>query len=182
MIEQILTRKNLLQAMYKVQKNHGSAGVDYLPVTKLSELLSIDKEELTGKVRSGRYLPQPILGVEIPKGNGKTRFLGIPTVTDRLLQQAVLQVMMPRFEYEFSESSFGFRPDKNLHQAVMKAQGYINEGFQYIVDIDLIPIAIGTTKLTTAICCNCFTVKSNAVKPCALFANGCVPLFKSKGN
>ena len=137
MIEQILTRKNLLQAMYKVQKNHGSAGVDYMPVTKLSELMSIDKEELTEKVRSGKYLPQPILGVEIPKGNGKTRLLGIPTVTDRLLQQAVLQVINARFEYEFSESSFGFRPNKNLQQAVLKAQGYINEGFQYIVDIDL---------------------------------------------
>jgi len=137
MIEQILTRKNLLQAMYKVQKNHGSAGVDYMPVTKLSELMSIDKEELKEKVRSGKYLPQPILGVEIPKGKGKTRLLGIPTVTDRLLQQAVLQVMMPRFEYEFSESSFGYRPNKNVGQAVMKAQGYINDGFQYIVDIDL---------------------------------------------
>jgi RNA-directed DNA polymerase len=137
MIEQILTRKNLLQAMYKVQKNHGSAGVDYMPVTKLSELMSIDKEVLTEKVRSGKYLPQPILGVEIPKGNGKTRLLGIPTVTDRLLQQAVLQVINARFEYEFSESSFGFRPNKSLHQAVLKAQGYINEGFQYIVDIDL---------------------------------------------
>jgi RNA-directed DNA polymerase len=137
MIEQILTRKNLLQAMCKVQKNHGSAGVDHMPVTKLSELRSIDKEVLTEKVRSGKYLPQPILGVEIPKGNGKTRLLGIPTVTDRLLQQAVLQVINARFEYEFSESSFGFRPNKNLQQAVLKAQGYINEGFQYIVDIDL---------------------------------------------
>ena len=136
MIEQILTRKNLLQAMYKVQKNHGSAGVDYMPVTKLSELMSIDKEELTGEVRSGKYLPQPILGVEIPKGNGKTRLLGIPTVTDRLLQQAVLQVINARFEYEFSESSFGFRPNKNVQQAVLKAQGYINDGFQYIIDID----------------------------------------------
>ena len=138
MIEQILTRKNLLQAMRKVQKNHGSAGVDYMPVTKLTELLSIDKEELTAKVRSGKYLPQPILAVEIPKGNkGGTRLLGIPTVTDRMLQQAVLQVMMARFEFEFSESSFGFRPNKSLHQAVQKAQGYINEGFQHIVDIDL---------------------------------------------
>ncbi len=108
-----------------------------MPVTKLSELLSIDKEELTEKVRSGRYLPQPILGVEIPKGNGKTRLLGIPTVTDRLLQQAVLQVINARFEYEFSDSSFGFRPNRNAQQAVLKAQGYINEGFQYIVDIDL---------------------------------------------
>ena len=137
MIEQILTRKNMLRAMYKVQKNHGSAGVDHMPVTKLSELLSIDKEELTEKVRTGKYLPQPILGVEIPKGEGKTRLLGIPTVIDRLLQQAVLQIMMARFEFEFSDSSFGFRPNKSLHQAVMKAQGYINDGFQHIVDIDL---------------------------------------------
>ena len=137
MIEQILTRKNMLQAMRQVQKNHGSAGVDHMPVTKLSELLSIDKVELTAEVRSGKYLPQPILGVEIPKGNGKMRLLGIPTVTDRLLQQAVLQVIMARFEFEFSESSFGFRPNKSLHQAVLKAQGYINEGYQYIVDIDL---------------------------------------------
>jgi RNA-directed DNA polymerase len=138
MIEQILTRKNLLQAMRKVQKNHGSAGVDQMPVSKLTELLSIDKEELTAKVRSGKYLPQPILAVEIPKGDkGGTRLLGIPTVTDRMLQQAVLQVMMARFEFEFSESSFGFRPNKSLHQAVQKAQGYINDGFQDIVDIDL---------------------------------------------
>src|SRR6056297_847783 len=137
MIEQILTRKNLLQAMHQVQRNHGSAGVDRMPVTKLTELLSIDKEELTVKVRSGKYLPQPILGVEIPKGNGKTRLLGIPTVTDRLLQQAVLQVINARFEFEFSDSSFGFRPNRNVGQAVLKAQEYINEGFQYIVDIDL---------------------------------------------
>ena len=137
MIEQILTRKNLLRAMWQAQKNHGSAGVDHMPVTKLSELLEIDKDELTTKVRSGKYLPQPILGVEIPKGKGKTRLLGIPTVTDRLLQQAVLQVINARFEYEFSDSSFGFRLNRNVGQAVLKAQGYINEGFQHIVDIDL---------------------------------------------
>jgi group II intron reverse transcriptase/maturase len=137
MIEQILRRENLLRAMYKVQKNHGSAGVDHMPVMKLSDLLSIDKEYLTERVRSRKYLPQPILGVEIPKGNGNMRLLGIPTVTDRMLQQAVLQVMMARFEFDFSDSSFGFRPKKNLHQAVLKAQGYINDGFQHIVDIDL---------------------------------------------
>ena len=137
MIEQILSRKNLLQAMYKVQKNHGSAGVDHMPVTKLSELLAIDKEELTATVRSGKYLPQAILGVKIPKGKGKTRLLGIPTVCDRLLQQAVLQIITARFEYEFSDSSFGFRPKRSVQQAVQKAQGYINEGFQNIVDIDL---------------------------------------------
>ena len=137
MIEQILTRKNLLKAMWQVQKNHGSAGVDHMPVTKLSELLLIDKEELTENVRTGKYLPQPILGVEIPKENGKMRLLGIPTVTDRMLQQAVLQIITARFEFEFSDNSFGFRPNKSLHQAVLKAQGYINEGFQYVVDIDL---------------------------------------------
>ena len=137
MIEQVLRRSNMLQAMYNVQKNHGSAGVDHMPVTKLSELLTIDNEKLTNTVRSGNYLPQPILGVKISKGNGKTRLLGIPTVTDRLLQQAVLQVINARFEFEFSDNSFGFRPNKNLHQAVMKSQGYINDGFQYIVNIDL---------------------------------------------
>lgn len=137
MIEQILRRENLLRAMRKVQKNHGSAGVDHMPVTKLSELLSIDKEELTSKVLSGKYLPQAILGVEISKGNGKKRLLGIPTVTDRLLQQAVLQVINASFEFEFSENSFGFRPKKSLHQAVLKAQSYINDGYQDIIDIDL---------------------------------------------
>ena len=137
MIEQVLRRKNLLQAMYKVQKNHGSAGVDRMPVTKLSELMSIDKETLSLEVRSKKYLPKPILGVKIPKPNGKTRLLGIPTVTDRLLQQAVLQVINARFEFEFSEHSYGFRPNKSLHQAVLKSQGYINEGFQNVVDIDL---------------------------------------------
>jgi RNA-directed DNA polymerase len=137
MIEQILTRKNLLQAMRQVQKNHGSAGVDHMPVTKLSELLLIDKDELTEEVRSGKYLPQPILGVEIPKGNKGVRLLGIPCVTDRLLQQAVLQIMTARFEFEFSDFSYGFRPNKSMHQAVTKAQGYINDGFQHIVDIDL---------------------------------------------
>lgn len=137
MIEQILSRKNLLRAMYQVQRNHGSGGVDHMPVTKLSELLSIDKEELTERVRGGKYLPQAILGVEIPKGNGKTRLLGIPTVTDRLLQQAVLQIITAGFEFEFSDSSYGFRPNRNVQTAVLKAQEYINEGFQYIVDIDL---------------------------------------------
>ena len=113
----------MLRAMRKVQKNHGSAGVDHMPVTRLSELLSIDKEKLTAEVRSGKYLPQPILGVEIAKENGKMRLLGIPTVIDRMLQQAVLQIITARFEFEFLDNSFGFRPGKNLHQAVLKAQG-----------------------------------------------------------
>ncbi len=127
----------MLRAMKQVQKNQGSAGVDRMPVTKLSDLMSIDKTGLTDRVRSGQYLPQAILGVEIPKGNGKMRLLGIPTVTDRFLQQAVLQIITAKFEFEFSEYSFGFRPNRSLHQAVLKAQGYINDGYQHIVDIDL---------------------------------------------
>jgi len=137
MIEQILKRRNMLRAIKQVQKNRGSAGVDRMPVTKLSDLMSIDKEELSQIVRSGEYLPQAILGVEIPKGNGKMRLLGIPTVTDRLLQQAVLQIITARFEFEFLDNSYGFRPNRNMHQAVMKAQTYINDGYQHIVDIDL---------------------------------------------
>lgn len=137
MIEQILTRKNMVRAMYQVQRNHGSAGVDHMPVTALSGLMSIDKDKLTEEVRTGKYLPDAILGVKIPKGEGKTRLLGIPTVRDRMLQQAVLQVITARFEFEFSDHSFGFRPGKNLHQAVIKGQGYINDGYQCIVDIDL---------------------------------------------
>ena len=84
MIEQIVQRGNLLKAMHQVQKNHGSAGVDHMPVTNLSELMSIDKENLAKEVLSGNYLPQPILGAEIPKADGKYRLLGIPTVTDRM--------------------------------------------------------------------------------------------------
>jgi RNA-directed DNA polymerase len=137
MIEQVLAGKNLSRAMRKVQQNHGSAGIDHMPVTKLSALMSVDRDELIQQVRTGSYLPQAILGVEIPKGNGKYRLLGIPTVTDRLLQQAVLQIITARFEFEFSDYSYGFRPYKNLQQAVLRAQGYINEGFQHIVDIDL---------------------------------------------
>jgi RNA-directed DNA polymerase len=136
-IEQILTGGNLLRAMHQVQQNHGSAGVDHMPVTKLTELLSIDREALVENVRSGKYLPQPILGVAIPKGNGKTRLLGIPTVTDRLLQQAVLQIITTRFEFGFSDGSYGFRPYRSLHQAVLKAQDHINDGYLWIVDIDL---------------------------------------------
>lgn len=137
MIQQILKRSNLLLAMHRVQKNKGSAGIDLMPVNELTNLMSIDKEELSEKVLSGQYLPQPILGISIPKGNGKTRLLGIPTVTDRLLQQAVLQGINARFEFEFSDNSYGFRPNRSLHKAVLKAQGYINDDYQHIVNIDL---------------------------------------------
>ncbi len=137
MIEQILRRSNLLRAQYRVQKNHGSSGIDLMPVSELTNLMSIDNDELINKVMVGDYLPQAILGVSIPKGNGKSRLLGIPTVTDRLLQQAVLQKINAYFEFEFSEYSYGFRPKRSVHKAVLKAQEYINNGNHYIVNIDL---------------------------------------------
>ncbi|MDQ2180869.1 reverse transcriptase domain-containing protein, partial [Marinifilum sp. D714] len=84
--------------------------------------MSINRDELIERVRSDEYLPQAILGVEIPKGNGKMRLLGIPTVTDRLLQQAVLQIITAKFEFDFSDSSYGFRPNRSLHQAALKSQ------------------------------------------------------------
>lgn len=137
MITQVVSRKNLIQAKKNVQQNHGSAGIDGMAVSALNEVLEINSTTLAQEVLNGNYHAQPILGVEIPKANGKVRLLGIPTVTDRLLQQAVLQVINVQFEVEFLPNSYGFRPRKNLHQAVQKAHEYIHEGYSHIVDIDL---------------------------------------------
>ena len=137
MIEQVLNRRNVMRAYRQVVSNKGSAGVDGMSVKELYKYLSENRNCIETKLRNGTYLPQPILGVEIPKSNGKTRLLGIPTVADRLLQQAVGQVIAIRFEMEFEDNSYGFRPNRNAQQAVLKAQEYINSGYQHIVDIDL---------------------------------------------
>jgi len=137
MIEKVINRKNMLKAYRQVLSNKGSAGVDGMSVYELSEHLQENRDKIVTSVCNGKYLPQPILGIEIPKANGKKRLLGIPTVTDRLLQQAVSQVVAPKFETEFKEFSYGFRPERNAHQAVQQSQQYINEGYQHIVDIDL---------------------------------------------
>jgi len=137
MIAQVTHPYNLQKALRQVVVNKGSAGIDGLKTTQLADYFREYKSVLLEEIKNNRYLPQPILGVEIPKGNGKTRLLGIPTVVDRLLQQAVSQAMMPRFEKDFSVNSFGFRPNKNARQAVGKALGNIHEGYNYIVDIDL---------------------------------------------
>lgn len=137
MIAQVTHPYNLQKALRQVVVNKGSAGVDGLKTTQLADYFREHKTALLEDIKNDSYLPQPILSVEIPKGNGKTRLLGIPTVVDRLLQQAVSQAMMPRFEKDFSENSFGFRPNKNARQAVGKALGNIHEGYSYIVDIDL---------------------------------------------
>lgn len=137
MIAQILRRDNLLRALKQVQQNKGAAGVDRMSVDQLSQWMSGDYLQVVRAIETAQYVPQAILGVAIAKPTGGTRILGIPTVVDRLLQQAVVQGIMAGFEYEFSDYSYAFRPRKNLHQAVLKAQSYIHQGFQDIVDIDL---------------------------------------------
>ena len=137
MIAKILQGKNLYKAYRRVVSNKGSCGVDGMKVTYLQEYLSTHQSDLVRDVLAEKYLPDAIRGVEIPKLNGKKRLLGIPTVVDRWLQQAVSQQLMTRFELEFSDFSFGFRPKKNMQQALIQSLAYINEGYSDIVDIDL---------------------------------------------
>jgi group II intron reverse transcriptase/maturase len=137
MIEQVINRRNMHLAYKQVLANKGSAGVDGMQVSELKQHLSTERAAIVLSIIKGSYLPQPILGVNIPKGNGKTRLLGIPTVTERWLQQAVAQTITPQFEFEFKEHSYGFRPDKNARQCIQQSQQYINEGYKHIVDMDL---------------------------------------------
>lgn len=137
MIEQVLNRKNMRLACKQVMQNKGSAGVDGMTVGQLHQYAQTHRDELAMRIVNEKYLPQPIKGVSIPKSNGKTRLLGIPTVTDRWLQQCVAQAIAPKFEEGFTAHNYGFRPNKNAHQCVQQAQQYIIEGYQHIVDIDL---------------------------------------------
>ncbi len=136
-IDAILSAENLTQACRQVMHNKGAAGVDAMSVKELKPYLDKNRDELTELIRQGEYYPQPIRGKEIPKSNNKKRLLGIPTVADRMLQQAVGRIIMPQYEYMFSEYSYGFRPQRNTHQAIQKSLDYINSGYQHIVDIDL---------------------------------------------
>ena len=137
MIEQVLHPYNLQKALRQVTANKGSAGIDGKRTGELSDYFREHKPSKLQSIEDNTYLPQPILGVEIPKGNGKTRLLGIPTVTDRLLQQAAPQYLMPKYEHGSSVHSYGFRPHKNARQAVGKALEHIHGGYTFIVDIDL---------------------------------------------
>ena len=137
LIEEVLRAGNLTEASKEVIRNKGAGGVDKMYVEDLKEYLNNNRDFLTDQIRKSEYIPQPIRGKEIPKGNGKFRTLGIPTVIDRMLQQAVLRVIMPHYEYKFSDYSYGFRPQRNAHQAIQKSLEYINSGYQDIVEIDL---------------------------------------------
>jgi len=137
LMEQVVQRDNLRKALKRVRANKGSPGVDSMTVDELVPHLREHWEELKKKLLDGSYEPCPVKRVEIPKPSGGTRMLGIPTVLDRFIQQAILQVLTPLFDPGFSKHSYGFRPGKSAHQAVETARAYIQEGYEWVVDMDL---------------------------------------------
>ena len=137
MIERVVHPYQLQKALEHVIANKGSAGVDGVSVREIRKIFTDKKTQLVEQIKTGSYQGQPILGIEIPKGNGKTRLLGIPTTSERVLQQSVAQNIAPLFEPEFKPNSFGFRPNKNARQAVGQAREYIHQGLNHIVDTDL---------------------------------------------
>tara|TARA_B100000745_G_scaffold299341_1_gene249955 strand:- start:90 stop:1364 length:1275 start_codon:yes stop_codon:yes gene_type:complete len=137
MIEKVITKTNLNAAYLQVYRNKGGAGIDGKTVNDLHSHLQNQNKLYIEQIQSGTYQVSPILGVEIPKPNGKKRLLGIPTVVDRVFQQALHQVLQPIFEDDFQEHSYGFRPNRNAHQAIEQSLRNINNGYQHIIDIDL---------------------------------------------
>lgn len=135
--EQIFSRGNLFAALARVEANGGAPGVDGLTVEALRPYLKAHWLEIRAALDAERYRPQPVRRVEIPKPEGGVRLLGIPTVLDRLIQQATAQVLTPLFDSHFSEHSYGFRPKRSAHQAMETAQAYLEEGYEWVVDIDL---------------------------------------------
>jgi RNA-directed DNA polymerase len=137
MLERILSPSNLNAAYKQVMRNKGVGGIDRMSVGSLKDYLVIHKEELLTSIERGKYRPNPVRRVEIPKENGKRRGLGIPTVVDRVIQQSIAQQLTPIYEPVFSPWSFGFRPKRSAHKALRKCRDYITEGYVYAVDIDL---------------------------------------------
>jgi RNA-directed DNA polymerase len=135
--EAVFAKENMQTALKRVESNKGAAGTDGMEVSELRGYLRMHWLEVREALESGRYQPSPVRRVEIPKPEGGVRQLGIPTVLDRLIQQAIAQVLTPMFEAVFSPHSYGFRPGRSAHQAVQKSQEYIREGYDWVVDIDL---------------------------------------------
>ncbi|MFZ1097945.1 MAG: group II intron reverse transcriptase/maturase [Steroidobacteraceae bacterium] len=136
-MERVVERSNLRLAYQRVVQNKGAPGVDDLTVTEFKDWLKVHWPSVKQALLEGRYLPRPVRRVDIPKPSGGMRTLGVPTVVDRLIQQALHQVLQPLFEPTFSDGSFGFRPGRGAHQAVRRAQAYIREGKRWVVDLDL---------------------------------------------
>jgi group II intron reverse transcriptase/maturase len=137
LLEQILSNKNMNEAYLRVFKNKGASGIDGVTVDELKLYLRENKDELRHLIRTRKYQPQAVLRVEIPKENGKMRKLGIPTVVDRVVQQAIHQVLNPIFEKQFSDFSYGFRPKRSCEMAIVKSLEFLNDGHDWVVDIDL---------------------------------------------
>ncbi|AHA72682.1 reverse transcriptase/maturase [Bacillus thuringiensis YBT-1518] len=137
LLETILSNQNMNEAYLRVYKNKGASGVDGVTVDELKQYLKENKDELRQRIRTRKYQPQAALRVEIPKENGKMRKLGIPTVVDRVVQQAIHQILSPIFEKQFSEFSYGFRPKRSCEMAIVKSLEFLNAGYEWIVDIDL---------------------------------------------
>lgn len=137
LMEQIVSKDNLTMALSRVKRNKGAPGSDGMTVDMLLTFLKENWTSIREELLNGTYQPQPVRRVEIPKPNGGVRLLGIPTVLDRLIQQAILQILTPIFDPTFSNHSYGFRPKRSAHQAIKQAQEYVNEGYRYVVDIDL---------------------------------------------
>lgn len=137
LLDRVVSKQNLYEAYKRVKGNKGSHGVDRMSVDELLPYLQQNVESLILDLLNDKYKPNPVRRVEIPKPNGGVRLLGIPTVIDRLIQQAIAQVLSPIFDKEFSDNSYGFRPNRNAHMALKKSLEYINSGHKYVVDMDL---------------------------------------------
>src|SRR5690625_5163195 len=137
MLEQILSNQNMNEARKKVRANKGTAGVDNITIDDLDTFIQENWATIIAQIRKRKYDPPPVKRVEIPKANGGIRILGIPTVMDRVIQQAIVQVITPLCEPNFSEFSYGFRPGRNCEMAIVQLLQKINEGYQWLVDIDL---------------------------------------------
>lgn len=137
LLERMLSDENIMEAYKQVKRNKGAPGIDGMTVSELKGYLDENLDVIREQIRMRKYKPSPVKRVEIPKDNGGTRNLGVPTVIDRVIQQAVVQVLTPIYEPIFSDSSYGFRPNRCCEMAIIKALEYMNDGYEWIVDIDL---------------------------------------------
>jgi len=137
LLEKVLNDNNLFEAYKQVYKNKGASGVDGVTVDELGHYMYLHKEEIKEQIRNRKYKPSPVRRVYIPKDNGDKRGLGIPTVVDRLIQQAIVQILSPIYERQFSKTSYGFRPNRSCEMAIIKLLEYLNDGYTWVIDIDL---------------------------------------------
>ena len=137
LLEQIMAEANMTEAMKRVKQNKGAGGIDRMTVDELDSWMAEHRDRLRQRILDGKYRPKAVRRVDIPKDKGKTRQLGIPTVVDRVIQQAICQVLVPLYEGQFSERSYGFRPKRNAHMALENCLNYIREGYKWVVDMDL---------------------------------------------